>query len=187
VQVRRVRMPNTGHESWTVLGLDGPVEPVERWLAYLTSINRSPNTVKGYAHDLKDWFGYLAGRGLDWRAVRLEDLGGFVAWLRLPPAARDGRVLVLPSVQEHVINASVNRKLSALSSFYEFHARHGVDLGELLTTWQPAGRRGTAWRPFLAPCRQGPAAGPPSDPAARRAQAPAHPHRRRGPGDPGRL
>lgn len=43
----------------------------------------------------------------------------------------------------------MNRKLSAVSAFYQHAARHGVDLGELLTTWQPAGRRSTAWKPFL--------------------------------------
>ena len=31
---------------------DVPVVPVERFLAYLTGIGRSPNTVKAYAHDL---------------------------------------------------------------------------------------------------------------------------------------
>ena len=40
-------------------------------------------------------------------------------------------------------------QLSALSAFYQHAARNGVDLGELLVTWQPAGRRGTAWKPFL--------------------------------------
>ena len=150
MRVQRVLMPDSRLESWTVLGDDhAPVEPVERWLAYLSATDRSPNTVKGYAHDLKDWFAYLAGRGLDWRAVQLEDLGGFVAWLRLSPAARDGRVLMLPSAEEHVLNASVNRKLSALSSFYEFHARHGLDLGELLVTWRPYAGARTAWKPFL--------------------------------------
>jgi integrase/recombinase XerD len=49
----------------------------------LAVIKRSPNTVKAYAHDLKDWFGFLAGRGVDWRVVTVEDLAGFVAWLRL--------------------------------------------------------------------------------------------------------
>lgn len=53
--------------------------------AYLASIERSPNTVKAYAHDLKDWFTFLAGRDLDWREVTLEDVAGYVAWLRLPP------------------------------------------------------------------------------------------------------
>ena len=33
-----------------------------------------------------------------------------------------------------------------LSAFYQHAARSGVDLGELLVTWQPAGRRGTARR-----------------------------------------
>ena len=33
--------------------------------------------------------------------VRLEDLGGFVAWLRLPPAGRFGGVVMLPSAEHH--------------------------------------------------------------------------------------
>ena len=59
--VQRVLLPATRRESWTVLGDDGPVPPIERYLAYLTDIERSPNTVKAYAHDLKDWFVFLAG------------------------------------------------------------------------------------------------------------------------------
>jgi site-specific recombinase XerD len=133
-----------------VLGEDGvPIEPVEGFLAFLTDVERSPNTIKAYAHDLKDWWVFLAGRGLDWREVRLEDVGEFVAWLRLPPAARDGRVAVLPSVAEHCGEATVNRKLCAVSAFYQHAVRLGVDLGELLTSWQPAGRRAGSWRPFL--------------------------------------
>jgi len=148
--VQRVLSPATRLESWTVLGDDDvPVQPIERYLAYLTSIERSPNTIKAYAHDLKDYFTFLAGRGLDWREVRLEDLGEFIAWLRRPPEMRDGDVLMLPSVGHHCAESTVNRKLSALAAFYQHAARHGVDLGELLITWQPGGRRGTAWRPFL--------------------------------------
>jgi len=152
MRVQRVLMPASGVESWTLLGQDhGPVEPVERFLAYLTSIERSPNTVKAYAHDLKDWFTYLGRRGLDWRSVTLEDVAGYVAWLRLPPAARDGRVTVLPMVEHHCSASSVNRKLAALTSFCEFHARHGVALSGLLVTLQPAGRGrpASSYKPFL--------------------------------------
>jgi integrase/recombinase XerD len=110
MRVQRVLMPGSEVESWTVLGEDQvPVEPVERFLAFLSAIERSPNTIKAYAHDLKDWFAFLAGRGLDWRSVTVEDVAGFVAWLRLPPAARDGRVAVLPTVGHHCAAASVNR------------------------------------------------------------------------------
>lgn len=153
MRVQRVLMPGSRVESWTVLGDDHvPIDPVERFLAYLASIERSPNTVKAYAHDLKDWFVYLGGVGLDWREVTLEDVAGFVGWLRLPPAARAGRVAVLPTVDHHCCESSVNRKLAALTSFCEFHARHGVHLAGLLITMAPAGRgrsSATSFKPFL--------------------------------------
>ncbi len=51
MQVLRVVLPASGAESWTVLGDDDvPVGPVERYLSYLTDIERSPNTVRAYAH-----------------------------------------------------------------------------------------------------------------------------------------
>lgn len=147
VHAQRVLSPVLG-VSWTVLGEDGaPIGPIEGFLAYLSGIERSPNTVKAYAHDLSDYWSFLDFRGVDWREVRLEDLGEFVAWLRLPPSARDGRVALLPTAQAHVGAATLNRKLSALAAFYAHQARQGVDVGELLTTWAP-GRRG-GWKPFL--------------------------------------
>ncbi|MDQ6641135.1 MAG: site-specific integrase [Actinomycetota bacterium] len=153
MRVQRVLMPGARVESWTVLGDDQvPVDPVERFLAYLSSIERSPNTVKAYAHDLKDWFTFLGLRDLGWRSVTVEDVAEYVAWLRLPPAARDGRVQVLPSVEHHCAASSVNRKLAALTSFCEFHARHGVPLSGLLVTMTPAGRgrsSATSYKPFL--------------------------------------
>jgi site-specific recombinase XerD len=149
MHVQRVAVPASRVESWTVLGDDdSPVEPIERYLAYLTDIERSPNTVKAYAHDLKDYWVFLAHRGLDWREVRLEDIGEYVAWLRLPRGGRDGQVAVLPLVEPHVGAATINRKLSALAAFYQHQARQGVAVGELLSTWQLPGRRG-GWKPFL--------------------------------------
>jgi site-specific recombinase XerD len=140
-------MPASRRRSWTVLGLDGvPVEPVERYLAFLTDVDRSPNTVKAYAHDLKDWFVFLTGRGLDWREVRLEDVGEFVAWLRLPPLARDGRVAVLPSVEAHCGEATVNRKLSAVSAFYQ-HVHGFAEVAAHRERDRPAGPA----RPAAAP------------------------------------
>ena len=102
MRVQRVIMPSPEIESWTLLGDDHvPLEPVERFLGYLTSIEKSPNTIKAYAHDLKDWFTYLDGHDVNWQSVTLEDLAEFVAWLRLPPEARDRKVTVLPTVEHH--------------------------------------------------------------------------------------
>src|SRR6266700_4563107 len=153
MRVQRVLMPGSEAESWTLLGDDQvPVEPAEQFLGYLSAVERSPNTVKAYAHDMKDWFAYLAGHGLDWRAVTADDVAGFVAWLRLPPAARCGAGAVLPTVAHHCAASSVNRKLAALASFCEFHARRGVPLAGLLAVMQPAGRGrplATSYKPFL--------------------------------------
>jgi integrase/recombinase XerD len=141
-------VPGSGTRSWTVFGDDDvPAVPVERFLAYLTDIGRSPNTVKAYAHDMKDFWEFLAFRGLDWRETRLEDVGEFVAWLQRPPAGRSGAVAVLPSAVPQVGAATVNRKLAAVSAFYAHQARNGADVGDLLAVWRTGGRGG--WKPFL--------------------------------------
>ena len=55
MHVQRVALPSRGLVSWTVLGDDDvSIGPVERYLAFWTDVERSPNTVKAYAHDLKD-------------------------------------------------------------------------------------------------------------------------------------
>jgi site-specific recombinase XerD len=108
MRVQRVLAPELLSESWTLLG-EGllPVGPVESFLAYLTAIERSPNTIKAYAHDLKDWWSYIERRGLDWKRVDLEAAAGFVAWLRLSPPARNGAAAVLPTVGHHCAASSV--------------------------------------------------------------------------------
>jgi len=146
--VHLVVIPGSGTRSWTVLGDDDvPVVPVDRFLAYLTDIGRSPNTGKAYAHDLKDYWCFLGFRGLDWREARLEDIGEFVVWLQLPPAGRSGEVAVLPSVAAQVSASTVNRKLAAVSAFYAHQARNGTGVGDLLAVWRTGGRDG--WKPFL--------------------------------------
>ena len=60
VFVARVVVSGSRRESWTVVGEDGQlVEPAERFLSFLTDAGRSPNTVKAYAHDLRDWLSLI--------------------------------------------------------------------------------------------------------------------------------
>ena len=74
MRVQRVVMPVTGAESWTVVdGGWAPVEPVERYLGYLAGIERSPNTLRAYAHGLRLWFEFLGARRLGWDSVGIED------------------------------------------------------------------------------------------------------------------
>jgi integrase/recombinase XerD len=142
--VRRVWMPSSGAESWTVVGLDRvPVGPVESYLAWLANVGRSPNTVRAYAHDLKLFWTFLADRELGWDAVTLEQLGGFVGWLRQPP----GNVIVLSEAAWRRSPRSVNRALGAVHGFYEYHARNGVEVAERLVSRSRSGSG--SYKPFL--------------------------------------
>ena len=127
-----------------MLGVDGSeVGPLSGFLRYLHRIERSPNTVRAYAHDLKLFWDFLAGRGLAWDAVRVADLGDFAAWLRRPA----DNVVPLPGVRPARSSSTTNRALSAVMGFYEFHARHGVPVAAALVEH---GRRGRgSYRPFL--------------------------------------
>ena len=91
------------------------------FLSFLTDSGRSPNTVKAYAHDLRDWFAFLTGAetGLGGR-VTVEDVAAFVAWLRLPPPARGSAVAVLP-VGAYCSASTINRQ--ARSGWVDDQAR----------------------------------------------------------------
>lgn len=65
------------------------------------------------------------------------DVAEFVAWLRRPPHLRDGTVPVLPSVQQPGTESTVNRKLSALTAFYQHAARHGIDRQSVIPESNP--------------------------------------------------
>ncbi|MEU3774248.1 tyrosine-type recombinase/integrase [Streptomyces sp. NPDC032472] len=153
--VQRLRLTDDGPLSYTVVGGDGlPVAAVEDFLAYLAATGASPNTVQGYAYDLRDFFVWLEQVRLDFRRVRLEVLAQFFEWLRRPKPARAAGVFVLPDVGQALENTTLQRKRAALASFYRFHARRDERvpalLGNLLAR-QPTGR----FVPMLAHTRRG--------------------------------
>ncbi len=145
MRVQRVVMAVTGAESWTVVdGGWAPVEPVERCLAHLAGIERSPNTVRAYAHGLRLWFEFLGARGLVWDSVGIEDVSRFVAWLRAPA----GNVIVFDDTAAVRSAATVNRHLAALFGFCDLRARSGgVGVAAELVAWR-RGSRGSC-KPFL--------------------------------------
>jgi integrase len=143
VRLQRLVMPVSEATSWTVIGDDGELlAPIEAYLVHLTALERSPDTVRAYAISLKLWFEFLARAGLAWDRVDIEDVSGFVAWLRAPmPAGLGGREVRRRSA------STVNRYLAGVFGFYDFHARHGVRLAEALVTWRRTNRG--SYEPFL--------------------------------------
>src|SRR4051812_32907674 len=120
-----------------------PVAPVEAFLAWLSRIERSPNTVHAYAQDLKAFWEFLTARGLTWDRLTLEQFGLFTAWLRQPA----DNVVLLAGAEPRRAASTVNRMLSAVMGFYDFHARHGVAVAR---AWVDRSRSGRAsYKPFL--------------------------------------
>jgi integrase/recombinase XerD len=143
-------MPVTGTESWTVIGDDGAVvAPVERYLAYLSALERSPNTVRAYAASLRLWLEFLGQAGVGWADAGVEDVARFVAWLRAPA----GNVIVLETGTGRRAAATVNRHLAGVFGFYDHHARAGVGVAGELVAWRRVSRG--AYKPFLHHVTQG--------------------------------
>ena len=133
-----------GTESWTLLGDDGEVvAPAERYLAYLSALERSPNTVRAYATSLMLWFGFLGQAGVGWAEAGVEDVARFVAWLRAPA----GNVIVLADGTGARDPATVNRYLAGVFGFYDHHARTGLQVAAELVSWRRISRG--SYKPFL--------------------------------------
>jgi integrase len=137
-------MPASGAESWKVVD-DGlvPLEAVERFLAHLSAIERSPGTVRAYAHSLALWWEFLDLCDRAWEAAGVENVSEFVRWLRAPA----DNVVVLDESAAARSKATVNRHLAAVFAFYDFHARAGVELAASLVAWRSVPRG--SYKPFF--------------------------------------
>jgi integrase/recombinase XerD len=142
--IQGARVPGSQRLVWIVVGEDHlPVAPIHRFVAYLDDIERSPNTIRAYAHHLKIFWDYLAWAKLDWTEVGLTELARFMAWLR----RRDPDVLPLSESAARRRESTINTILAAVNSFYEFHER----LGSLpaFERYRLGRRATTSNKPFL--------------------------------------
>lgn len=131
VEVRRLS-DSAGRRSWTVVDGRGlPIAPADDYLAYLQAIERSPNTQRAYAYDLRVFFEFLTLRGVGHADVTGEDLAYFVQYLRRPAA----EVAVLRPSAAVRDEKTVNRIMSGVGGFYRFlEDRDGLPASKRLAT-----------------------------------------------------
>lgn len=111
------------HYSWLVLDDDHlPIKPIESFLRYLYYTEKSPHTVRAYAHHLKLFWEFLVFRQKAWDQVGLNDFAHFVYWLR---TSSSNVVYLVESEMARRTESTVNTTLSALSSFYRYHHQLG--------------------------------------------------------------
>ncbi|TDB74132.1 tyrosine-type recombinase/integrase [Micromonospora sp. KC723] len=88
-----------------------PSAPVDFTEAWLRNRRLSEHTRDAYRRDIAGWLAWCAGRELDPLAANFLDVNAYARQLESTVGARTGRPLT---------PATVARKLSALSSWYEF-------------------------------------------------------------------
>lgn len=144
MKVQRVRVPDGDRITWVVLDDNYlSVQPIQSYLRYLESLERSPNTIHAYAGHLKLFWEFLRDSHLDWREVTLENLAEFIHWLRSP----NPNVVSIQAVESKRTEKTINAILTAVCGFYEFQERLGAtdEVDAYRYQFQP----GRKYKPFL--------------------------------------
>lgn len=145
MKVQRVRLPDSDRVTWLVLDNNYlSIQPIQRYLQYLESIERSPNTIQAYARHLKLFWEFLRNAKIDWQDVSLEKLADFIHWLRSP----NPTVISIQPQEAKRSERTINTILSAVYSFYDFHYRMG-NVEELRVYGQQFQSGSLSYRTFL--------------------------------------
>ncbi len=108
--------------SWLVLDDNYlPIPIIQNFIRYITNIEKSPNTIRAYAHHLKLYWQFLKKINKGWDNITLSDLAEFVCWLR----TSDNNVIVLDETVSTRRETTINSILAALSTFYRYNSQIG--------------------------------------------------------------
>jgi integrase/recombinase XerD len=149
MRVQEIVTPQHRHKRYVVVDESGNlVIPIVRYLKYLDAIGRARNTLRSYAHSLSLYFTYLTQQDLNYQEVTLDDLGGFVLWLKNPYHSL--KVLPVQPVTQARANTTINNGITAVSGFYDYLWRQDdlvTDLNEKTRSYLPA--RARSYKSFL--------------------------------------
>ena len=135
MKVERI-VDNTGNvRGYILVGEDfREIEVVSAFLSFLKAKNYSPNTVKGYAYDLKYYFGFLESKGISYLRPKPKYMISFLEYLKTLRAARKPlKVITLSDALQGYdtpggLSAStINRILACVSTFYDWIALNHAD------------------------------------------------------------
>lgn len=148
--------PANGRRTWTVIDEKyRTVAPVEDWLEAHRQL-WSPNTVRGYATSLAQWWTFLEQRDETgrWGDLGVPAVAGFLSWLR------NGRTVehTLIEPEQAPDPGTLEARLAALISFYRWQeAVFSVPVAGGSCAGHRAGPRPGAcsrtWTPGLLPLR----------------------------------
>ena len=98
-----------------------PVSPVLKYLKFKDNAGYARNTLRMHCIQLKHFFTYLGEAGKDYEQVNIDDLAGFLAWLKNPDILK--KVVSLRFEPEHQPQ-TINAMIDTVVMFYDYLLRH---------------------------------------------------------------
>ena len=84
MKVQKIRINNQTEDFWIVTGDDHLAIPsIDLYLRYLSSIRKSPNTIRSYAYHLKEFWLFLSLKNYSWNEIGLIEMSEFINFLKL--------------------------------------------------------------------------------------------------------
>ena len=99
-----------------------PVQAVMKYLKYRDNQGKARNTLRLNCYQLQNYFTYLAEVGISYDQVTIDDIAGFMAWLRNPHILQN--LIIFKSESAHTAQ-TINENIDTVISFYEYLARSG--------------------------------------------------------------
>jgi len=128
MRVQRIKVDGKPYPLYILLDDEySVIDIVMKYIRFLDSTGKAPNTIKTYCYHLKLYFDYLKQIGKAPEEVSFEDVSNFVGWLRSPT----GQMYVYNIVPQEAIRTetTVNLILSVVMSFYDYLERQGMFKG----------------------------------------------------------
>ncbi len=106
-----------------------PVPPVLKYLKFKDNAGYARNTLRMHCIHLKHFFTYLGEVGKDYERVSIDDLAGFLSWLKNPDILK--KIVPLRFESEHQPQ-TINAMIDTVVMFYDYLLRHD-DMENLLS------------------------------------------------------
>ncbi|KYC34616.1 recombinase XerD [Scytonema hofmannii PCC 7110] len=141
MKVQKGKLPSTGQVVWFLLDRDyKPIKPIQSYISYLASLRRSSKTLRTYAYNLKLYWEYLDKYSIDWKEITLEQLSGFINWLRRPEYKPN--VIYLETKVAKRRESTINNIISAVCQFIDYHQRlNNINVDVNITVEKPSAAR----------------------------------------------
>ncbi len=147
MKVQKIKLKNEIQPHWLVIGEDYlPIEPIDNYLFFLRSINKSPYTIRTYAHHLKIFWEYLSLNKLDWQKIDINKLASFVSTLS---GLTGGNIIHLVSTQPKRSARTINQIMVAVINFYQYQLRLGKVDELLVYNWKKVFPSSKVFKPLL--------------------------------------